>query len=87
MQTKNQIHSSSVRILYCDHMFVAVFRIHFYALGKINRGLSHVQLLVEELLPGVQSTGLGSGEEFGEKGWTFSLKLLDVKYYHYLCIY
>ena len=67
MRTKDQIHSSLVRILYCDHMFVAVFRIHFYALGKINRGLSLVQLLVEELLPGVQSTGLGSGEQYGDK--------------------
>ena len=57
-------------------MFVAVFRIHFYALGKINRCLSLVQLLVEELLPAVQSTGLGSGEEFGDKvfqEYTFSL--------------
>ena len=48
-------------------MFVAVFRIHFYALGKIKRDLSLVRLLVEELLPGVQSTGLGSGEQYGDK--------------------
>ena len=48
-------------------MFVAVFRILFYASGKINRCVSLVRLLVEELLPAVQSTGLGSGGEFEDK--------------------
>ena len=89
MLTKNQIHSSlntlnTNQIHFSLNTLNTLLRSHvccslqdpFYALGEIKRCLSLVRLLVEELLPAVQNTGLGSGEEFGDnflQECTFSL--------------